>query len=150
MAPDGAVIVWGWLTSLIVTEKSTSTLLTTRAGGRRDRQRQGQLAQQVVVRAGVDVDAGVLDRALHLIELGGGSVLRSAARRLLGDLLEVGDDLVDVGVAVDVDRVLPVDALVALVRDVGQPGLGVDPELLEDRGASWLPCSDLAFLADCS
>ena len=30
----------------------------------------------------------------------------------------------------------PVHALVALVRDVRQPGLGVDPELLEDRGGA--------------
>ena len=127
------MIVCGSLTSLSVTEKFASTLDTGEfvpSGG--SIARQGELAQQLVVGPRVDVDAGGLDRRLELIELGlRDAGLRSAA--LLGDLLEVGDDLRHVRVAVDVDRVGAVDVGRAFVGDVGQPAGRIDAELVEER-----------------
>ena len=61
-ALDGAVIVCAWLTSLSVSEKLRLIFETDEpalAGGR-DRQRHGQLGEEVVVGVRVDIDRGGL------------------------------------------------------------------------------------------
>ena len=68
-----------------------------------------------------------------------------------GRSCEVGDDLVDVGVAVDVDRVGPSTSSSPSFETLVSQVLGIDPELLEDRGgAPGCPACALACLADCS
>src|SRR5207247_7083431 len=89
------------------------------SAGRRDRQLQLQLAEDVVVLAGVDVDRGTLDEARHQVQLGG--VERAAALGLLCDPGDVGEQRGDVHVAVQVDRLRSADLHVALVGQVGDP-----------------------------
>src|SRR6476620_147658 len=103
-----------------------------RAGARGwgDRQRHGQLGEEVVVGVRVDIDRRGLYRVRQLLQLIRADLLGGAAG-LLGDLLQVRHDLAHVRVAVDVDRAGAVDVGRSLVAHVREPGLRVDPELAE-------------------
>ena len=100
-----------------------------------------EAAQDLVVDARVDGDVDRLDGLGGALLLLGRQLRRDAAARAgqvggaLGDLVQVGDHLRDVGRAGDLDRLRVTDLRLALVARVLQPAAEVDAERAQDQPA---------------